>query len=414
MSMKNQMPDCADKWKHNIVTKSILLNLVYLFGMLLAFVPFFSIDDYLMSNTIYGVGRAGYDYHATYMNFVYGRLMVFLLRLFPEIPWYTVLFDLWVFIALTLLTYMILKWSNNYAGLILANLLLLFFSYEGYVAVQFTKVAGILGAVAVLVLLSEKIPRKPKMIGICLWILSCMIRIDCAKMALGVWGLLLVWKVLEATWKTRRNPIKEYWKRGFLFLAGACIFIIVPRLSSIGMTEAEKDFWKLFWEHNTVRAAMQDYSVPDYETYREAYEAIGISQNDLNLYWSWNWDCNVVTLEKGEIIQAMREGDDEKVEALVLAYKLSENSLKKESKEASLLLFSQSKENRAAPEKNEERFFASPDKQKGNPLRSAEDQTEISVFSSISATVLKLVTLLKRALDIDTLTAFFKVFPRAF
>ena len=80
--------------------------------MLLCFKPFLGTDDYLMSNTLYGVLGDDYDYQVKYENFLYGRLMVFLLRLFPDIPWYTILFYIWIFIALTLLTYVILKWSN--------------------------------------------------------------------------------------------------------------------------------------------------------------------------------------------------------------------------------------------------------------------------------------------------------------
>ena len=80
------------------------------------FKPFFSIDDFLMSNIAYGVYGEQYDYHVTYMNFAYGRFIVFLLKLFPKIPWYAVLFYIWIFTALTLLTYMIFKWNHAFMG----------------------------------------------------------------------------------------------------------------------------------------------------------------------------------------------------------------------------------------------------------------------------------------------------------
>lgn len=82
--------------KNNILLKAILLNCFYLLAVLLLFKPFFSIDDFLMSNIVYGLYGDNYDYHVTYMNFAYGRLMVFLLRLLPKVPWYTVLFYIWI------------------------------------------------------------------------------------------------------------------------------------------------------------------------------------------------------------------------------------------------------------------------------------------------------------------------------
>lgn len=362
--MRNGVRGWIEKRKQNIAAKSILLNLAYLSGMLLFFVPFFSIDDYLMSNIVYGVYGADYDYQITYMNFLYGRLIVFLLRLFPRIPWYTVLFYIWIFAALTLLTYVILKWSDNFAGMLLANLLLLFFSYEGYVAIQFTKVAGMTGAVAVLVLMSDKISWKPKIFGIGLWILTCMIRMDCARMAFGVWCLLLGWNVWETFWKNKKILLKEYVRRGGFFLLGACIFFTAPKFSLLGMTGEEKDFWKLYWAHNEIRSGMQDYPVPDYEKNKETYEALGISENDLYLFTSWNWDCDVMTLEKGAIIQAMREGDDEKTEALLADYLTEKKTI---------------------------------------PLLR---QSVLDIGSA-------LVPLLKKVFDIHTVTGFFKVFPKA-
>lgn len=369
--MKNWIKSKIGKCKQNIAVKAILLNLVYLLGMLIIFTPFFSIDDYLMSNIVYGAYGTDYDYQITYMSFLYGRLIVFLLRLFPKVPWYTVLFDLWLFIALSLLTYIILNWSDNYAGLLFVNVLLLFISFEGYVAIQFTKVAGIIGAVALLALLLDRLSWKPKLIGAGLLVLSCMIRRDCAKMVMGVWCLMLIWNVIESFQKNRKLWHRANVKRGGFFILGICIFFIISKISSLGMTEEERAFWTLYWKHNDVRSAMQDYSYPEFESNQEVYKTIGISANDLYLYTSWNWDCDVMTLEKGDIIQAMRENDNEKVDALLAEYQLKEKE-------------------------------------------TGRKDTEVkSQWWPLSA-VRNIAGLLKRIFDLSTITNYFKIFPKVF
>ena len=391
MGMKNRIAVWICKGRQNIVVMSILLNLIYLLSMLIFFDPFFSIDDYLMSNIAYGVYGADYDYQLTYMNFWYGRVIVFLLRLFPKIPWYTVLFNVWIFMALTLLTYVILKWSNNYAGMLLSNLLLLFFSYEGYVAIQFTKVAGMLAASALLVLFSEQLSWKPKVLGVGLWILSCMIRQDCAKMVIGIWALLLIWKEGFYFFTNKKFSIQKSAKRSTFFLLSLCIFFLVPKISSAGLPEEEKDFWRLYWKHNAIRSALQDYSVPDYETYKEAYKVMGITKNDLHLFWSWNWDCSVITLEKGEIIQAMREGDNEKVEELLLMFQFGEyySGIGKGEKEDTLIV--------RQTEKN-------------CSISGKKTEIPIVVVDLIDALALQV----KKIFNIDRIMSYFKIFPRVF
>lgn len=66
------------------------------------------------------------------------------------------------------------------------------------------------------------------------------------------------------------------------------------------MSAEERDYWSLYWKNNDVRVSVQDYMYPSYTENQEIYDTIGVSPNDLYLYNSWNWDCNVITLEKGQ------------------------------------------------------------------------------------------------------------------
>ena len=62
---------------------------------------------------------------------------------------------------------------------------------------------------------------------------------------------------------------------------------------------------------------------PSYTENQEIYDTIGVSPNDLYLYNSWNWDCNVITLEKGRIIQALQENNTTGLQTLLQNYQVS-------------------------------------------------------------------------------------------
>lgn len=173
--------------KLSVGSKAILLNLLYMFGMLLLFRTIFSPDDFLMSQKCYGVFEKDYDHHLTYMNFNYGKFIVFLQKYFSDIPWYTITFYVWIFLSLTLLTCIILEWADNALGIIICNILVAFFSYEGYIGIQFTKVAGIIGVIGFFLLLYTNSSWIQKAEGAVLLTLSCMIRYDVAKMVIVSW-----------------------------------------------------------------------------------------------------------------------------------------------------------------------------------------------------------------------------------
>ena len=305
--------------KHNFVwkigqtplCKCLLLNFAYMGGMLLFFTPFLSIDDYVMSQYAYGVFSEDYDYCVRYENFIYGRLLTFLMKILPMVPWYTVLFYLWIFIALTILSYIILEYFNGYLGIAVANIILLFFAYEGYVCIQFTKVAGIIGAVGIFVLMLTKASWKLKTCGIFLMFMACLIRYEVFKMVLGAWlcAFFLKWLYDFVVFK----KIKPGKKQLAGIIIGTVLFCLIPYLPQYS-SEEEKEFWDLYWEYNAVRVSVQDYGYPPYEENKEAYEDAGISENDLYVWYSWNADADALTPETGKKIQAIRAGTYEAAE----------------------------------------------------------------------------------------------------
>lgn len=58
---------------------------------------------------------------------------------------------------------------------------------------------------------------------------------------------------------------------------------------------------------NQARTATLDYPIPDYSNNREFYSQLGLDQNDINMYRSWNIDTKIFTAEKLEKIAALQK-----------------------------------------------------------------------------------------------------------
>lgn len=291
------------KWAEHTLLLTVLLNIIYLGGMLLLYKPIMRPDDYQMSQRVYGVFGDDYDYHTKYMNFNYGKIIVRLLRWFPSIPWYTILFYIWVFLSLVLVSKIVLDKFPKTMSYLIVNVILLYFSYEGYVCLQFTKIAGITGAAgATAILLCSSWIEI--ILGILLFILSLFIRYDVAKMIVGAFlAMLLGASVIEFVSKRKIKWDKSIYIR---FAILAVVFFIVPFIPSYD--KSEKMYWSYFWQCNSNRSYIQDYLLPDYGTYRDIYEKLGISQNDIYIWKSWNSDGQAMTKERVDVLRQINEG----------------------------------------------------------------------------------------------------------
>ena len=298
------------KTKKNIWMRCILINVASIVVMLILFTPFLPTDDYYMSQILYGTCGDTYDYHLTFMNFWYGRLLVALMNIMPKIPWYTVCFYLWVFISLMMFTYLILSSFDDYIGELVAILIIMYFSYEGYIATQFTKVAGIIGTVGMLSLMWPRKKLWCRILGGLLLLLSCMIRYEEAKMVVGATAFVMICCYALSLIKEKKM-FSNVLQLGSVvgFFVGALIFVAVPKVPTIFSAEEQK-FWSLFWQYNEIRSAMQDYGIPEYQDNKEIYDSLGISENDLYLTRSWNFDIETFSLDKGQIILDLCKGKE--------------------------------------------------------------------------------------------------------
>ena len=145
------------------------MNVLILALMLLVMSPSFeSNDDTTMCQMVNG-SLGVYDAHIMFQNYLLGLLYKTLYMAACTIPWYAIIQYVVLLTAFSTVTYVILQKMDHYCGLCVTVILLIFFAYECYFKLQFTKTAGIAGGASVLLLLyavsREKVSWKMILFG---------------------------------------------------------------------------------------------------------------------------------------------------------------------------------------------------------------------------------------------------------
>ncbi len=143
-----------DKIKRDFrfVLIAFAINIFYLLVCLfLGNLSYFGVvDDYFMARTLEGVFGNDYNVHLTFVNVVYGYLLLPLYHFFPKVGWYYVGEMTEVFISFTIISVVLLKKIGIRWGTILSMLFILFFARDFYLTIQFTQCAAVLGAAGML------------------------------------------------------------------------------------------------------------------------------------------------------------------------------------------------------------------------------------------------------------------------
>ena len=189
------------------------------------------------------------------------------------------------------MTYVLINRLEGYSGLYLSVVLICVFGYEGYIHIQFTKTAGIAAAAAVFLLFhvitSEKFCIWEFLVGILLGIFGFMYREDqffasSALMAgIGVYFLLTLKKYF---------PEKTGKRLGICVGTFGCLLLAVFAADRADAFMYRSPQWQEYQEFNRMRSRLLDYGFPDYDTNRTLYKELGISEEALQLYKTWNFN----------------------------------------------------------------------------------------------------------------------------
>lgn len=284
---------------------ALVLNLLILFTMVLFMKPRGETDDDTAIRTLINGVRGESNPRLVYQNYFLGIIYQSLYGVSDRIPWYTVVQYVLLLCAFTTVTYVILQRIEKWNGIFLSSLLLIYFGFECYIRIQYTKTAGVLtGAGIFLIFYSitkEKICWKALGMG---WFLSCFGAfyrfpqfLACAALMTGI-GLCLI---LELSQFKKMQCLKRLGR----YVGSFGILGILVIGFYIADTTAYKDdpLWEYYKEFNELRTELLDYGFPDYDQNEALYQELGIDRNAWRLYKSWNFnDPDKFTLE---VMQAL-------------------------------------------------------------------------------------------------------------
>ena len=274
-----------NNWLRSLIVNTVILAVV----LVCTHMVYETNDDYALASRI----ADGYA-AVNFVNYYLCLGLVWLQKIFTGLNVYIIAQLAASFVSFVCIYKLILDGSDSKVISIASAAVLALFSIDHYCTVQFTKTAAVVLAAGAL-LLTDGVIRKrgfPYYIaGIVLLYLGAAFRIDGLMPAIGFAGLFLLgWLFFN-----RKILVEEGYLSGkkiisfiiLLAVAGGC-YVFDGMSQAANRKGPELESYK---EYSILRSAVVDFPVyENYENNAQAYEDIGISENDLNLIDHWYFD----------------------------------------------------------------------------------------------------------------------------
>ena len=277
------------QWLHrqtSTVWFACVFNLTVLVLMLLILRPGYETNDDISISMIANGAWGVRDMHVICQNYLLGKLYnLFYTVGHGMIPWYAVLQYTFVFSALTTVTCVLFRRLQSEQAFLVNGILLLYFGYECYIRMQYTKTAGImLGAGAFLLFYEmekEKINRKAVVWGILLAVTGSLYRFEetavCCVLIAGI-GLYFLLNLKQWGEQKRKRLLTML---GVFGLTG--ILMVGCELMDQRLYASDPD-WDTFMQYNEYRSNLTDYSIPAFADFEEEYKEMGISKTAYKIF----------------------------------------------------------------------------------------------------------------------------------
>lgn len=288
------------------------INIIFFIIYTCVFTPLHeSNDDIAISFMLEGVYGEASPY-VVYQNFLWGKFVMLFYSLIPTVKWYMILMYLMLFLSFLSIVYVLLRVQGKKMGLVSSIALLLFCGYQSYVMFQYSRIAPMATAAGLVLLfyMIEHADEKMEkivccIVGVILAIWGSLIRFQMFAVAVvlvgGAIGLHRVWKIFrqkDADWLKQIGVyVVVFGTVGVLSLTA----YVVDRVKY-----SSNETWNAYTKFNEVRTELWDYGFPDYYANQAAYQELGISQNDIVYYLSWNMDEEIMTTEYLQMIADLK------------------------------------------------------------------------------------------------------------
>lgn len=307
----------------------ILVNIVVLGVLLLLFEATGKSDDYDMANALFGGIAGETSPFILYINPLLGYVLQFLVNIFPSVSWLYITEIFSIFLSFCIISWILLKKNNIQKFYLFYSVLMLFAGYEFYIRITFTKTAGILiltGFLYILYAIDEECQKTRIIGGMMLILLGTLWRTGMLDLIIEIFFSAFIAFLITSIKKGDKKIVV----RTFTFIIVVIILLISGEL--IGRSRNffyERDQeWKEYLSYNSARSALFDYGMPDYDTYKEEYNNLGVSKNDY-LLWSKTAniaDPDVLSVDMMKKIRSIKQ-DEENSSSIRTFWQASQNLL---------------------------------------------------------------------------------------
>lgn len=264
-------------------------------------------DDFVMDAILSGAYGTEYDSHLLFSNILLGYVLKIIYTLIPVVSWYFVMQITLCFIALTTVSYIILKQSPNIWGLLLCVVFVSFFSDDLYLLVQFTKTAAACAMAGGVLILYAFWKEEGRMrvwhiiFGALICLVGSMVRFSCIYIALAFLALSYlryVYIFLKSHTEKKRQIFIQI--IGGVLLCG-CIVLSARGLSLLNRYLWSKDeAYASYFTQNNARASITDIGGYNQDEVIAALEGLeGTTIEDYYMLISWNFvDQDIYTQDR--------------------------------------------------------------------------------------------------------------------
>ena len=292
----------------------LAVNIIVFGIVMLLFEQTTKSDDYDMCNVLYGGVNGEYSSFILYVNFLLGCFLKFLTSAVPNVSWYFVIQNLSIFCGFCAITYVLMKKNMWNRFLLVYTILMSFAAYEVYVRITFSKTGALLIAAGLLLILyaiDEKCGGIKYLAGFMLIFLGILWRSGMLKLVVGMFFSVYILLVVQS-WK---KWDKEFWRKTVCFVVATLTVLLMGTVVNKVQAYAfnNDEVWHEYIQFNTVRSSVLDYGWPDYESFEDEYQKIGISEND---YIMWSQYANIADPDRFT---------EEKLKQIREIYKVSED-----------------------------------------------------------------------------------------
>ena len=291
---------------------ALLLNAVFLvLTVVIVRVGFESNDDPTLAAFADGQ-MANSTAYIPYINIALGAALKGIYTLLGrEIAWHTFCQYALLYAGLTALSFTLCERLGSLRGAAVTTVLLLFFGVDVYCIISYTKTAAVctVGGMALLLCAFEREGQHPVALclGTALAVMGFLLRdmefLPCFGL-MAVLCLRPLWNLLAAE-DSAGEKLKSF---GRLVLPYVLVLVLCAGFYAVNEWAWSKEPWTTYHEFDKVRVAYSDYGRPAYEAMPDAYDALGLSEADVQLAFDSNYfDPEVFS---AETMQAITEARD--------------------------------------------------------------------------------------------------------